>query len=138
MSEERYKRLNEINLHRLAVRVKWEGRTYQICEVKRDEYNQPLRDEKGNYVTDCTGEINGLYSTSHSYVQKQSTEEAVTRTKQNPILYCDYKSAKEKEIKINTLLLIEGIVFKVIELTDIYLLGVIGQISLEVYNGDSD
>lgn len=135
--EQNYKRLNYIDLHRVSVRVKWEGRIYKIFEQVLDDYGQPIRDVEGNYVLKETGQIKALYSTSHSYVQKQSSEQAVTVSKQNPMLFCDYREAQNLKINLNTIIKSEdeNYTYKVTDLTDIYLLGTVGQISLEVYNG---
>lgn len=101
---------------------------YELNEMneRTDEF---IKDNEGNEIEMC---LKGVYHESTSYIQRTTTDGAVTRTKKQPMILCLMSDLSDAGIKVNDIVIKEKVVYEVVGITDIQNLNVVVDISLEV------
>lgn len=118
-------RNQHIVAHQLKKNVQWHGKDYSFDRFQLNEFQEP---------TDIVSETNivrGIFhNSSEGYVLETTVDGAIIHSKTSPQILCLYSSMIFLELGDQVIL--NGSKYKVVGLTDISNLKIIGEISLEV------
>lgn len=113
--------------------IKRIGETFEFKRFELDEMNE----KTGEFVKDKNDKeivmnMQGIYHEGTSYVQRTTSESSVTRTKKQPMILCLMSDIVNAGIRVNDVMIKNGLQYEVINISDIQNLNVIADISLEV------
>ena len=118
----------EFEKHKIRMLLKRQGKSF-VFEVKsKNEFGE---DDDEN---SSTFEVIGIYHESSSYVEKTTIEAAQIRKKNQPMILCSYDDYDK--IQIGAKLKIDDKEYEVIDKTDVSLLNVYCDISLELMKNE--
>lgn len=119
--------------YKIKREIRRSGCNYNILRKGVNEFGEPISDIQ--YV----GNINALYHEENSNIQITTGDTTQVRTKKIPMLLCIYDDFDEIEFSVGDFVEINSKVFKVTGIVNIQEWGIIGDVSLEVFDdGNKD
>ena len=119
--------------YKIKREIRRSGNEYEIYRNAKNEFGEPVSDIQ--YV----GNINALYHEENSNIQITTGDTTQVRTKKIPMLLCIYDDFVDIEFSVGDFVKINSKVFKVTGIVNIQEWGIIGDVSLEVFDdGNKD
>ena len=119
--------------YKIKREIKRSGNKYEIYRRAKNEFGEPISD------TQYVGKINALYHEENSNIQITTGDTTQVRTKKIPMLLCLYDDFVKTRFEVGDYVEINSKVFKVTGVVNIQEWGIIGDVSLEVFDdGNKD
>lgn len=119
--------------YKIKREIKRSGNEYEIYRRAKNEFGEQISD------TQYVGKINALYHEENSNIQITTGDTTQVRTKKIPMLLCLYDEFVETRFEVGDFVEINSKVFKVTGIVNIQEWGIIGDVSLEVFDdGNKD
>lgn len=119
--------------YKIKREIKRSGNEYEIYRRAKNEFGEPISD------TQYVGKINALYHEENSNIQITTGDTTQVRTKKIPMLLCLYDDFVKTRFEVGDYVEINSKVFKVTGVVNIQEWGIIGDVSLEVFDdGNKD
>lgn len=119
----------KFELYKFKRELRRYGKTYIVYRNSVNEFKERV---KGDYIQ--VTEITGIYHESNNYIKQNISEGSVINVKKIPMLLVE--SEKVNNIKINDMIFINDIEYRVTGITNIQNWNILSDISLEVANYD--
>lgn len=114
--------------YKLKREIKRSGRIFSFKRADRNKYKEPT------CKYDCVGEIGGLYHEQSSMVSVQTNETTQSRTKKIPAILCLWEDVVCIGLQFEDVVKINSKIFKITSIENVSELGIIADISLEVFD----
>ena len=119
--------------YKIKREIKRSGCNYNVLRKGLNEFGEPTSD------TQYVGNINALYHEENSNIQITTGDTTQIRTKKIPMLLCIYDDFNVKGFSVGDFVKINLKTFKITGIVNIQEWGIIGDISLEVFDdGNKD
>lgn len=119
--------------YKIKREIKRSGCNYNVLRKGVNEFGEPTSD------TQYVGNINALYHEENSNIQITTGDTTQVRTKKIPMLLCIYDDFNVKGFSVGDFVKINLKTFKITGIVNIQEWGIIGDISLEVFDdGNKD
>lgn len=119
--------------YKIKREIKRSGCNYNVLRKGLNEFGEPTSD------TQYVGNINALYHEENSNIQITTGDTTQVRTKKIPMLLCIYDDFNVKGFSVGDFVKINLKTFKITGIVNIQEWGIIGDISLEVFDdGNKD